>query len=239
MTRTRWPWAAGPALLLLSLSTPSILAQAPGATLQECSECADMLVIPAGTFLMGSKPIPVDPFSNEQVRQPPEDEQPQHRVTLKSFALGKYDITQEAWYALMGVNPSSNKGRPLPVENVSWDDVQVFIQRLNAQTGKSYRLPTEAEWEYAARAGSTTDYSFGDDVSQLGRYAWYTANSGGETHPVGEKQPNGFGLYDMHGNVWEWVQDCYISNYAGAPNRRQRGDASDALSARSARRLVE
>src|SRR5712692_4416191 len=112
---------------------------------------------------------------------------------------------------MMGNNPSYFTGDPnRPVENVSWDDVQEFIRRLNGREGgTTYRLPTEAEWEYAARAGTMTQWSFGDDESQLGRYAWYGDNDAGETHPVGQLQPNPWGLYDMHGNVWEWVQDSY------------------------------
>jgi formylglycine-generating enzyme required for sulfatase activity len=110
----------------------------------------------------------------------------------------------------MGANPSRYKGDNQPVENVSWDDIQKFIEKLNAQEGRSiYRLPTEAEWEYAARAGSTTAYHFGDDEAQLGDYAWYKTNAGDTPHPVGQKQANTWGLYDMHGNVWEWVQDWY------------------------------
>ena len=111
----------------------------------------------------------------------------------------------------MGNNPSRFTGNSnRPVESVSWDDVQAFIEKLNAKEGGAmYRLPTEAEWEYAARAGSITAYSFGDDAKQLGEYAWYGDNSKGETHPVGQLKPNAWGLYDMHGNVWEWVQDWY------------------------------
>jgi formylglycine-generating enzyme required for sulfatase activity len=110
----------------------------------------------------------------------------------------------------MGTNPSKFKGRNNPVETVSWKKVQTFIQRLNEHdSANKYRLPTEAEWEYAARAGTTSAYSFGDDASQLGQYAWYRDNSDSQTHPVGLKQPNPWGLYDMHGNVWEWVQDWY------------------------------
>ena len=135
-------------VLLLSLSAAPALAQSPGSVFKDCADCPEMVVIPAGTFLMGRK---ADPFSNQQ--QPPANEQPQHSVTLKSFALGKYEVTQEQWFALMGDNPSYNKGRTLPVENVSWNDIQAFIEKLNAKTGKRYRLPTEAEWEYAAQAG--------------------------------------------------------------------------------------
>jgi len=132
------------------------------------------------------------------------------RIT-QPFYLGKYEVTQGQWQAVMGNNPSKFTGDPnRPVEQVSWDDVQEFIRRLNAREGGTmYRLPTEAEWEYAARAGTTTRWSFGDDKSQLGRYAWYGGNAGSQTHPVGQLQPNPWGLYDMHGNVREWAQDWY------------------------------
>lgn len=119
----------------------------------------------------------------------------------------------------MGSSPSYYKGDDLPVEKVSWNDVQDFIKKLNEKEGgNKYRLPTEAEWEYSVRAGTTTRYSFGDEESKLGDYAWYYANSGSKTHEVGQKKPNPWGLYDMHGNVWEWVQDIYHNSYSGAPN---------------------
>ena len=171
-----------------------------------------MVMIPMGSFLMGSAP---DPF-NERI-EPPKAEFPQHQVQIKSFAIGKYEVTQEQYYAVMGVNPSRFKGRSLPVEQVSWDDAQEFVKKLSAKTGKNYRLPTEAEWEYAARARSTTDFSFGNDVEQLAEYAWYGNKTDGKTHPVGLKKPNSFGLYDMHGNIWEWTQDCDNENYNAAP----------------------
>jgi formylglycine-generating enzyme required for sulfatase activity len=128
----------------------------------------------------------------------------------------------------MGNNPSRFKGRNNPVEQVSWDDVQVFICRLNEREGHDrYRLPTEAEWEYAAKAGTTGVYSFGDDEDSLGRYAWYWDNSGNETHPVAQKQPNPWGLYDMHGNVWELVQDWYSDKYySNSPSSDPRGPSS-------------
>ena len=156
--------------------------------------------IAAGTFQMGSS----TGYS---------DERPVHAVRIsKAFDLGKYEVTQAQWQQVMGSNPSRFKGENLPVESVSWDDVQQFITRLNArEPGARYRLPTEAEWEYAARAGSSAAYSFGDNVQQLGIYAWYEDNAGGTTHPVGQKQPNAWGLHDLHGNVWEWVQDIYDS----------------------------
>ena len=158
----------------------------------------EFMLIPAGTFMMGSE-------------KGYADEKPQHRVTIsRPFYLGKYEVTQAQWEAVMGNNPSRFDGRNNPVEQVSWEDVRVFIARLNAHEGHTrYRLPTEAEWEYAARAGSTSAYSFGDDAARLGQYAWYGDNSGKTTHPVGQKLPNAWGLHDMHGNVWEWVQGWY------------------------------
>ena len=158
----------------------------------------DFVRIEAGAFQMGSN-------SSESV----EDEKPVHPVRIsRPFYVGTYEVTQGQWEAVMESNPSRFTGDAArPVENVAWDDVQAFIRQLNTKEGGTrYRLPTEAEWEYAARAGSTTAYSFGDNASQLGQYAWHDANAGGTTHPVGRLQPNAWGLYDMHGNVWEWVQ---------------------------------
>jgi len=164
----------------------------------------EFTLIPAGEFMMGS---------NEYER-----EKPIHKVNIrKSFYLGTYPVTQKEWKAVMGTSPSDFKGDNLPVEQVSWNDVQDFIKKLNEKEGgNKYRLPTEAEWEYSARAGKTTSYSFGDEESKLGDYAWYYANSGSKTHEVGQKKPNPWGLYDMHGNVWEWVQDIYHDSYSGA-----------------------
>ncbi|MGO8691187.1 MAG: formylglycine-generating enzyme family protein [Thermoguttaceae bacterium] len=166
----------------------------------------ELVLIPAGEFKMGSPDSDKDAYH---------DEEPQHRVRItKPFYLGKYLITQEQWEAVMGSNPSGFKGAKNPVEHVSWDDCQKFLERLNGKIGGGkFSLPTEAQWEYACRAGSTTRYCFGDDPSQLGDYAWYDKNSGSKTHPVGEKKPNAWGLYEMHGSVWEWCEDWYNDGY--------------------------
>jgi hypothetical protein len=165
----------------------------------------EMVLIPAGKFMMGSKKNLFDPFSNIKLEQPTELEIPQHEVTLtKSFFMGKYEVTQEQWFEILGENPSSEKGRKLPVTDVSWDDCQEFIKKLNAKTNGGYRLPTEAEWEYSCRAGTTTTYSVGDSLSKN------DANiDGSSIKSVGSYKANAFGLYDMHGNVWERCEDWY------------------------------
>jgi formylglycine-generating enzyme required for sulfatase activity len=180
----------------------------------------EFVLIPAGSFTMGA---------DKNFEDADDAETPQHPVSIsKPFYLGKFEVTQEQWSAVMGNNPSNVKGLNNPVEQVSWNDVQVFITRLNKQEGHSrYRLPTEAEWEYAARAGTTSAYSFGDDADSLGRYAWYQDNSGVETHAVGQKEPNAWGLYDMHGNVFEWVQDWYGARYySNSPGADPKGPSS-------------
>ena len=184
----------------------AINTQISGNVLKDCADCPEMVAIPSGSFDMGS---------NDDTT-----EKPMHRVSLRAFFMGKTEITQGQWKAVMGNNPSkfSNCGDNCPVEFVSWDEAQEFTKRLSQKTGKTYRLPSEAEWEYAARSGSQSKFSFGDNENDLGRYAWFTGNSSSQTHPVGEKQPNAFGLFDMHGNVWEWTQDCWNENYVGAPN---------------------
>ena len=166
----------------------------------------EFVLVPAGTFVMGAD-------KKEGVKVG-EDESPAHKVTItKPFYLGKYEVTQGQWEAIMGENPSSHKGANLPVDTISWDNIYLFVRKLNQIEGQKYRLPTEAEWEYAARAGGTGLYSFGDNVTELGQYGWFKENSRGKPHPVGQRKPNAFGLYDMHGNVWEWVHDWYQDTY--------------------------
>jgi len=150
---------------------------------------------------------------SENDRDCQSDERPQHAVKIsQGFYLGKFEVTQAQWMAVMGDNPSKFRGDKRPVENVSWNDAKEFIRRLNDKEGTDkYRLPTEAEWEYAARAGTATKFPF--EEARAADYVWYWKNAGHETHPVGEKRPNPFGLYDMHGNVWEWVQDWYSEGY--------------------------
>jgi formylglycine-generating enzyme required for sulfatase activity len=166
----------------------------------------DMVYIPSGKFTMGSPPE----------EQGNEDERPQIKdVNVSTFYMGKYEVTQAQWQAIMGKNPAKFKDNlQNPVEQVSWDDAQEFCKKLSQKTGREFRLPSEAEWEYACRAGTNTAYSFGDNASLLGEYAWYRDNSFLKTNPVGQKKPNPWGLYDMHGNVWEWCQDSY-EKYGG------------------------
>jgi len=146
-----------------------------------------------------------------------EFEKPAHDVTLtKPLYMGKYEVTQEQYAAVMGANPSNFKGANLPVETVSWDEATEFCKKLSEKTGQTVRLPTEAEWEFACRAGTSTTYNTGDSDGDLDRAAWYGANSKGTTHPVCQKAANAWGLHDMHGNVWEWCQDWYEAYRAEA-----------------------
>lgn len=174
---------------------------------KDCAQCPLMVVVPGGRFSMGSPP-------DEPGRDG--DEGPVHEVAVEKFALGKYEITQGQWRALMGDNPSYFKrcGAHCPVDNVTWDETQEFVRRLSARTGQPYRLPSEAEWEYACRAGGESRLCGDGEPEQV---AWYGRNSGGEPQRVGRKLPNAFGLFDMSGNLLEWTQDCWHPTFAGAP----------------------
>ncbi|MBK1987982.1 SUMF1/EgtB/PvdO family nonheme iron enzyme [Sphaerospermopsis aphanizomenoides BCCUSP55] len=176
----------------------------------------EMVEIPGGTFMMGSP-------ESEEGRY--KDESPQHQVTVPSFFIGKYQLTQAQYQAIIGSNPSEFKGDNRPVETVSWDDAFKFCERLSEKTGKTYRLPSEAEWEYACRAGTTTPFYFGESitpdlVNYDGNSTYKDAPKGlyrKQTTNVGTFPPNAFGLYDMHGNVWEWCQDTWHENYINSP----------------------
>ncbi len=203
----------------------------PAAPEQSVTETGiPMMLIPAGHFAMGDS-------SGE------EDERPAHTVRLDAFYMDKHEVTQEAYEALMGKNPSKSKASDKPVEQVSWYNAVRYCNARSLREGlqpcyepetlecdfsaNGYRLPTEAEWEYACRAGTDTDYSFGNDPADLGRYGWFEENSGDATHPVGQKQPNPWGLHDMHGNVAEWCHDAYDAAYYGAaPEENPRGPAA-------------
>ncbi|KPA11259.1 serine/threonine protein kinase [Candidatus Magnetomorum sp. HK-1] len=162
--------------------------------------------IPAGSFVMGG---------DEVAEQADEMERPRHRVTInKPFYLGRYPVTQSEWIAVMNNNPSHFEGDRNPVEQVSYHDVYQFIDKLNSlEKTKAYRLPYEAEWEYAARAGTQTTYYFGNSTGKLETAAWFRKNSGKKTHPVGKLSSNPWGLYDMHGNVHEWCEDWFDKKY--------------------------
>jgi len=239
-------------------------ANAPGAVFRDCPECPEMVVIPDGSFTMGSSAseetwAATHGWDAEQHKIPLRDfalavadEAPQHKVSLRCFALGKYDVTRREYAAFVSEtgyrsdggcydnggppspkragaswkNPGFKQTDNDPVICVSWNDAEAYVSLLNRKLQPSgsasgdgpYRLPTESEWEYAARAGATTRFWWGDDESAAAAHAWYKENSGGQTHAVGLKPANRFGLYDMAGNVWQWTQDCYAESYAAAPN---------------------
>ena len=173
--------------------------------IKDCTECPDMVLLPSGSLPMKLDKVP--------------DAKATVTVNIRSFAIGKTEVTQRQWKAIMGDNPSRFVacGLDCPVENVSWKDIAQFIRKLNQKTGQNYRLPSEAEWEYAARGGSTTDTPFADNAAALEEQAWYIANSRKAPRPVAGKKPNAFGLHDLYGNVWEWVEDCFHASYAGLP----------------------
>lgn len=171
------------------------------------------LLIPAGTFVMGSPP-------GEAKTEQESAMEKQHQVTISQpFYMGKFEVTQAQFQKVMGANPSLSKGDDLPVHNMTWQDAEEFCRRLSMQVGRTAQLPTEAQWEYACRAGTTTAYHSGDRIADLDRVGWHGGNSGRKLHSGGEKTPNAWGLYDMHGNVREFVRDFYDPS--------PRGDATD------------
>ena len=179
---------------------------------------ADMARVPGGTFTMGCTLAEGDCYSHEI---------PAHQVTLDEFYIGKYEVTQDIWKKIMGINfnPSGNNGNNFPVENVSWDEIQTFLERLNEMTDKTYRLPTEAEWEYAARGGNQSSAYIYSGSNTLDDVGWYDENSDLTTHPVGMKKANGLGIYDMSGNVDEWVSD-FFSRYSSDSKSNPTGPES-------------
>lgn len=179
---------------------------------------SNMVPVEGGTFNMGA--------TQEQGNDAGTDEKPAHRVMLASFSIGKYEVTQEEWKAVMGNNPSHFKGSKRPVEQVSWNDCLVFIEKLNTMTGRHFRLPTEAEWEYAARGGSKSKSNKFAGSNNAEEVAWYNYNSDNETHEVGKKHANELGLFDMAGNVWEWCSDHKVNYENGSANEASANEIS-------------
>jgi formylglycine-generating enzyme required for sulfatase activity len=232
----------------------------PGTVFRDCPDCPEMVVIPAGNFTMGSSASEKSWAATHGANaESVSDESPQHHVSLRSFAMGKYDVTRGEYTAFVQEtgypagdgcfessmpksskradaswqNPGFGQTERDPVTCVSWQDAQAYVAWLNDKLRRPgstsadgpYRLPSESEWEYAARAGTTTRFWWGHDDGSAADHAWYKGNSGSQTHPVGSKPANAFGLYDMVGNVWQWTEDCYAESYANAPTD---GSASEA-----------
>lgn len=234
-------------------TTPAVApsGRVPGSVFRDCADCPEMVVVPAGKFTMGSSAAEKSwAVSHGASVESVSDESPQRSVSLRSFALGRYDVTRgeyaafvrktgypagdgcghdgEKWNKQAGVtwqNPGFSQTERDPVVCVTWQDARAYVSWLNDEVRRRvstsgdgpYRLPSEAEWEYAARAGTTTRFWWGDDDGGAAGHAWNKANSAEQTHPVGSKPANAFGLYDMAGDVWQWTEDCYADSYANAP----------------------
>lgn len=231
------------AWLLLAATTQG--GGAPRTVFKDCPECPEMVMVPSGRFTMGSSGSEQAWAASHGARPASvSDESPQHDVALPSFALGTYDVTRgeyaafaretgrppdgecrdngnpnaRRWAGASWENPGFSQTERDPVVCVSWDDARAYVAWLNGKVpGGPYRLPSESEWEYAARAGATTRFWWGDDAAGAADHAWFQENAGGRTQPVGSKPANAFGLFDMVGNVWQWTADCYAASYAAAP----------------------
>jgi formylglycine-generating enzyme required for sulfatase activity len=234
--------------------------RAPGSVFRDCPNCPEMVVVPAGRFIMGSSASEKSWVASHGGNlESVADESPQHAVSLRSFAMGKYDVTRGEYAVFVREtrysagngcfassmpksrrqasatwqSPGFTQTERDPVVCVSWQDARAYISWLNGKlrmpgwVSGPYRLPSESEWEYAARAGTATRFSWGNDVESSG-HAWYKENSGGQTHPVGLKPANAFGLYDMVGNVWQWTEDCYADTYANTPTDGRANETGDA-----------
>jgi formylglycine-generating enzyme required for sulfatase activity len=198
-----------------------------GRALQDCPDCPELVVLPKGIFILGNPDPAISGYTD---RGPPK------QVCIDyEIAMGKFEVTQAQWRAVMGDNPAGipRCGDTCPIESVSFDDVQAYIVKLNDKTGLKFRLPSEAEWEYAARAGTDNKYGFGNDEKALLDYAWIYENGGDRTHKVGLKKSNPWGLYDIHGNVSEWTQDCYINKHTNNP-----GDGSPVVHTECSQRVT-
>jgi formylglycine-generating enzyme required for sulfatase activity len=263
MTQTRIFCVLAVLALILTVSRPAVAAaaRAQGTAFRDCPDCPEMIVIAAGSFTMGS-PASEKAWAATHGSDAASvaDEAPQHKVSLRSFALGKYDVTRGEYATfvretghpagdgcgkdsfkwnkqadLSWRNPGFDQTDHDPVVCVNWQDAQSYISWLNGKLRGSgstlgsgpYRLPSESEWEYAARAGAAAKFWWGDDDGGADSHAWYKSNSNGQTHPMGLKAANSFGLYDIVGNVWQWTEDCYAENYAKAPTDGNAADTGD------------